>query len=279
MFKSILDFVYKLVEFLDPVTTLGITMLLGLFTFWKLASRSRKNNSSIFDIFVVSSVVGIIFSRVSHIISNWPEFSEYIWYWLPYERYAEQIYLFRLLPWRFLRLWDGGVDVLLTVVGMILAQTLIILLVKKWRWSHLFPSIYLSNWLILGISFILIGIQSKNDLWIHQGSYILLPFFLFVFVIWFLPRLYLGKRRETVITVLETIFAIVSAITISYVYFSSDLNIMTRIGLTILLIWYAFGILFYIIDGRRTDNVTIEKVSSVRHMSLPDVGQSIRLRK
>ncbi|HQA99146.1 MAG TPA: hypothetical protein PLG10_02850, partial [Candidatus Dojkabacteria bacterium] len=154
---------------------------IGLYIFWKEAVRSRKNNSSVFDAFIVSIIVGVFIGRVVYIILNWSDFSSYIWYWLPYERYGDQIYLFRLLPWRFFQFWDGQIDILYTFLGVLLSQTLIVVFRKKWRWSEMFSAMYLSNWVMIALTYLFVGVQGKNDIWINMVYGYLFPLFFFSF--------------------------------------------------------------------------------------------------
>lgn len=273
LFNTIKD----IISTFNPVQTFFLIAIVGLFVFWKETSRSRKNNSSVFDIFIISSFMGILIGRVSYIITMWSDFSKVIWYWLPYEKYLDKVYLFRLLPWKFFAIWDGGVDVLLTFVGIILTQSIIVLFYKKWRWSNLFPAIYLSSWLMLGLAFLMIGIQGNNDTWLKQGWQIVLPFFAFLLIQAILMKLYDGKRKEQVRMIFQVIFAIVAMASILYVYLSSTLNVMSIIGLVILGIWFVWAIVFHVLDSKKESNLTIETLSSVRHISLPEVKKPIRL--
>jgi hypothetical protein len=250
---------------------------IGLYIFWKEAVRSRKNNSSVFDAFIVSIIVGVFIGRVVYIILNWSDFSSYIWYWLPYERYGDQIYLFRLLPWRFFQFWDGQIDILYTFLGVLLSQTLIVVFRKKWRWSEMFSAMYLSNWVMIALTYLFVGVQGKNDIWIKHGIWILIPFVLFLLLQGILVNMYKDKRKEVVRMILHNIFALVAVAIISYVYFSSSPQIVTIVGIVILLVWYIAGIIMNTIDSKKVNNVTIESVSSVRQVSIPEVTKPIRL--
>ena len=96
--------IVNIIREVNPFVGLLIIFFLGMYLFWKESSRSRKNNSSVFDAFILSILLGIVIGRAMFVILNWTEFSQYIWYWLPYERYGNEIFMFRLLPWRFLRI-------------------------------------------------------------------------------------------------------------------------------------------------------------------------------
>lgn len=250
---------------------------IGLYIFWKEAVRSRKNNSSVFDAFIVSIIVGVFIGRVVYIILNWSDFSSYIWYWLPYERYGDQIYLFRLLPWRFFQFWDGQIDILYTFLGVLLSQTLIVVFRKKWRWSEMFSAMYLSNWTMIALTYLFVGVQSKIDTWIKYGVWMFIPFVLFLLLQGILVNMYKDKRKEVIRMILQNIFALIAVAIISFVYFSSSPQIITIVGIVILLVWYIAGVIMNTIDSKKVNNVTIESVSSVRQVSIPEVTKPIRL--
>ena len=127
------------VRMINPFLGLMIIFFVGMYVFWKEASRSRKNNSSVFDSFLFSVLFGIIIGRIVYIVLDWNEFSSYTWYWLPYERYGDQIYMFRLLPWRFLRIWDGQLDVLFTFIGLLFLKHFLLLFSKNGNGLICFP--------------------------------------------------------------------------------------------------------------------------------------------
>lgn len=275
--SEIISNIINFVRSINPLIGLFIMFFIGLYIFWKEAVRSRKNNSSVFDAFIVSIIVGVFIGRVVYIILNWSDFSSYIWYWLPYERYGDQIYLFRLLPWRFFQFWDGQIDILYTFLGVLLSQTLIVVFRKKWRWSEMFSAMYLSNWVMIALTYLFVGVQSKNDIWIKHGIWILIPFVLFLLLQGILVNMYKDKRKEVVRMILHNIFALVAVAIISYVYFSSSPQIVTIVGIVILLVWYIAGIIMNTIDSKKVNNVTIESVSSVRQVSIPEITKPIRL--
>ena len=275
--SEIISNIINFVRSINPLIGLFIMFFIGLYIFWKEAVRSRKNNSSVFDAFIVSIIVGVFIGRVVYIILNWSDFSSYIWYWLPYERYGDQIYLFRLLPWRFFQFWDGQIDILYIFLGVLLSQTLIVVFRKKWRWSEMFSAMYLSNWVMIALTYLFVGVQGKNDIWIKHGIWILIPFVLFLLLQGILVNMYKDKRKEVVRMILHNIFALVAVAIISYVYFSSSPQIVTIVGIVILLVWYIAGIIMNTIDSKKVNNVTIESVSSVRQVSIPEVTKPIRL--
>jgi hypothetical protein len=57
---------------------------------------------------ILTILFAMLWGRVSFIISNWEFFDSLPWALAPYERYGDNVYFFRLLPWNFFDLRDGG---------------------------------------------------------------------------------------------------------------------------------------------------------------------------
>ena len=275
--SQVISSIENFVRMINPFLGLMIIFFVGMYVFWKEASRSRKNNSSVFDSFLFSVLFGIIIGRIVYIVLDWNEFSSYTWYWLPYERYGDQIYMFRLLPWRFLRIWDGQLDVLFTFIGLLFSQTFFITFFKKWKWSDLFSAQYYSNWLMIGLIYIFIGILNSNREWIKYAWWILIPFALMLLLQFLILKFADGKKKENQRVVLNSVFALLAVAIISYVFYISSPKITTIVGIVALIIWYVVGIALNLFGQKRADNVTIERVSSVRQISLPEVRKPIRL--
>ncbi len=278
MFEQISQKITSYVPDLSPLLFFLLTLFICLYIFWKECSRTRKNNSSVFDSFFVSVISGVIFGRIFYIIANWGDFSKYIWYWLPYEKYGNEIFLFRVLPWRFFRVWDLGIDILFLLVGFFFMCTIWVLLVKKWKWSHLFPAIYLSSFTVLAVSFFFIGKMTEDSRWVTQGLFMVLLILLFLLIKNILIKSLVGISEMKALLGLDSFFVIISTIIIVLIYVSSNISVLDGVGLGIFVIWSMFGLLFHVSDTRKA-TVTIERVSSVRHISIDEVKKSIRLPK
>jgi hypothetical protein len=275
------NFLEKLAQILsgiNPLIMFLLVIIIGMYMFWRGSSETRKDNSSIFDIFILSSLLGIVAGRISYIISNWSSFSPYMWYWLPYEKYADKIFLFRVLPWRFLRIWDWGIDILWMFVGFIIITSIIILFVKKWKWSHVFPTIFFTVQSMFSVAFILLGGLTKNNDWLIQGSIMLLLIVVLSILCASVKKVMIGKKEGKVLMILNIFFILLSSTYIVYSYLSTNITQMEKIGAITFGIWSLIGIIGYISDSKK-DNVIIEKVSSVRVVSPIDVNQPIKLPK
>ena len=90
------------------ITMLVIIYLVTMVIFWYESKNAQKNTNSIFDMWFFSSIVMIIWGRIGFIITFWDEFNQWNWFWLPYERYGDMMYIFRAMPWRLFKIWDGG---------------------------------------------------------------------------------------------------------------------------------------------------------------------------
>lgn len=217
--------------------------------------------------FFVSIVSGLFLGRIAYIVFNWTEYSKYIWYWLPYERYGNEIYLFRLLPWRFFNIGDGGLEILIMFVTFLLVGTLWSSYVKKWRWDHMFPTIYFTAETMLGLSFLLSGLVARSYTWLWQGTVLLIFPLISIILINWVNRI-TDSRLEKRIYIMSNLFLILcSCLLILYIYIlSDDANLTEKIFSFILISWTLIGCLFFVKNSRKP-KVKIERVSSVRSVS------------
>jgi hypothetical protein len=218
--------------------------------------------------FLLSGLVSTIVGRVMYIIVEWDRFSSFIWYWLPYENYAGKIYLFRLLPWRFFSIWDGGLIIVSMFVAIILSMTLYTLVIKKWKWKHMFFPIYFSSTAMLGLSFVATGIVGDFSEWIYRGVTLLL-FLVVSFVLFKIIKRAVSKplREKYLISYTGLLTVWLSSIYIGYIYLADELSIYEDIAVFLFLIWsFGMGILF-LVDLRRP-NVRIETRSSIRSINV-----------
>jgi hypothetical protein len=201
-----------------------------------------------------------------------------MWYWLPYEKYGNEVFWFRVLPWRFLRVWDWGIDILLMFVGFLIFASIWVMFVKKWRWSHLFTTIFFTAQIMLGVSFLLLGGYAGNVGWITQGAVmILLPLTLFLLKN-SVRAIMIGKKESKVLNVLDTFFILLLVVYTTHTYLTTQISVIERGGVIFFLFWTVLGIILNIIDNNKA-NVTIEKVSSVTAVSPIDINQPIKLPK
>ena len=85
-----------------------------------------------------------------------------------------------------------------------------------------------------------------------------------------------GEKREKTRYVLQVIFSIISLGSIIYVYFVLfEKELFVTIGVALWMLWGILGTIYHIISFNKRTNVTIEKVSSVRHLTLPDPNKPV----
>lgn len=237
--------------------------------------ESRKDRSSVFDLFIISVFVGLLLGRVAYVLSNSQDFFGYIWYWLPYERYGEEVYWFRLLPWRLFNIFDGGLDILVMFVGYLFTASFWSVIVKKWRWNHMFPTIYFSGEVMLSISFLLIGLSSGNVTWIYEGLILAVLPLISILLIGYVNKIQKPSAEKKIYLFVNIFLILIATVVIGYIYTTGIVNPYDKITVIVLLIWTIFGLIYFIRDSNRV-NVVIEKVSSVRGI---DINQPIKLPK
>ncbi len=278
MFKQFFEAFSNLFSNVHPVFLFSFIIVFGLYIFWRGCIDTRKNNSSIFDLYILSTIMGLVVGRISYVITRWEDFSSYIWYWLPYEKYGDEIFLFRVLPWRFFRIWDWGIDVLLMFVGFLITASLLTVAFKRWRWDHLFTTIFFTAQSMLAMSFLVLGTFSKNLEWVLQGAaMVLIPFILFILKN-SVRKVVIGPKERKILILLDIFFILISLTYTTYIYLSKEVTFMERYGIYVFCGWTVLGIIVYLFSSRK-DNVTIEKVSSVNIVSPVDVNQPIKLYK
>lgn len=275
---DILEKIQQVLNSISPLILFVIVVLLGMYVFWSGSMETRKDMSSVYDTFIISMLGGLIIGRICHIIINWEQFSGFIWYWLPYERYGDEIYLFRLLPWRFMRIWDWGIDILSMFVAFLLIATFFVLVIKKWKWSHMFTTIFFTAESMLAVSFILLGASTANQGWLTQGVVmILLPLVLF-FLKNSVKKTVVGRKELKILMILDVFFILLTTAYVTYTYAIVDTNNMEKFSVMIFTLWSLLGTIFYIREIKQAD-ITIEKVSSVHTVSRLDINQPIKLPK
>jgi MFS family permease len=273
IFNSISNFLIGL----NPIWVYLTVFLAGLFIYWRGCNETRKNRSSIFDTFLISILSGVIMGRVSYLVINWSEYSRYAWYFLPYERYGDTVYLFRLLPWRLMRIWDGGLTIFVAMIAFLILLTLLALFYKKWRWYQVYFPIFFSMTSMLGLSFTYLGIVDSYNLWIYMGIIL----FLLPSIFWAISKILLfsiknGIKRRKILVYIGILLVTIASLYISYEYISDDISTFELVSVITLLVWTAVMNIFTIIDVNRP-NVEIEKVSSVRAIDI-EVNQPIRIK-
>lgn len=267
----------EFIVLINPLWIYLIIFVVGLFVYWRGCTETRKNRSSIFDTFFISIIFGSILGRASYLAINWSEYSDFVWYFLPYEKYGDTVYLFRLLPWRLMRIWDGGLTIFVAMIGFLIMLTLLVLFLRKWRWYQVYFPVFFSMITMLGLSFMYVGVVGDFTGWILRG----LGLFVVPLVFWLISKILLftvknGIKRRKLLVYIGTIIVTAISLYISYEYLSDEISRFEFIFIIILLLWTAIMDIFLIIDINKP-NVKIESVSTIRAVDI-EINQPIRIK-
>lgn len=273
--QNIINSIFDIFSKFSPAILFICVVAFGLYVFWRGAMETRKDKSSVFDLFLISIFFGFVGGRIIYILSNWSEFSQLTWWWLPYERYGNLVYWFRLLPWKFFDIFDGGLNILIMFVGYLFTASFWSTFVKKWRWNHMFPTIYFSGEVMLSMSFLLIGLSSSNTTWVFEGLALAVFPFISILLIGYVNKVQKPKVEKNIYVLANILLIICSSLVIGYIYTTGEINQFEKITLIALLVWTFLGLVFFIKDTKRA-NVVIERVSSVRGI---DINQPIKINR
>lgn len=274
------EYLLDVLSFISSIpvgVVLLIIFLAGMYAFWRGCIETGKDRSSIFDMYIISLIAGIIAGRVGYIVSNISEFTGYIWYWSPYEKYGDVIYIFRLLPWRFFRIWDGGIVIFAMFVGFLLACTCFAVFIKKWRWRQMYFVIFFSSLLILSLSFVFIASLEENLSLLLTAGILLFASIVFFVLSLIISRLGIKwRKRKKMIGYIGSGLICAISIYLSITFLPQDISFVEKTSIYLLDIWAVLSTLLFVIDMKRK-RVNIEKISSVRGITLPEINQPIRL--
>jgi len=263
---------------LHPLLLYLLISIAGLFVYWRGCTETRKDRSSIFDTFIISIILGLSIGRISFLRINWSEYGRYAWYFLPYEKYGDTVYMFRLLPWRLFRIWDGGLTIFVAMIGFLLILTLLVLFSRKWKWYQVFFPIYFAMTSMLGLSFLYLGMIEDYRAWIVRGILLVIVPLAF----WSVSKILLfliknGIKRRKILVYIGILIVTITSVYISYEYLSDTVSTFEFISVIILLVWTAIMDIYTVIEINRP-KVEIEKFSTVRAVGI-EINQPIRIKK
>ena len=86
------------------------------------------------------------------------------------------------------------------------------------------------------------------------------------------------KKFNKVSLILDIFFVLLSTLYIAYTYLVMNISYIEKGAVILFVFWSLLGTIFYISDSKK-DNVTIEKVSSVREISPVEMNHPIKLPK
>lgn len=267
------------------LTSIGIyplfafVLAVGLYLFWRETRFSRKNRNSVFDMFFFSFVILVVWGRLSYIIANFVEFESLPWFVFPYERYADGFYLFRLLPWRYFRIWDGGFLFTGVFVSFVLGAFLYSNFVKKWRWKDMMGAVYSSAISMLAMTLYFYGFFSTTNIIISQGLRLMflsgLYFFATVILLRFKEKI--ERIYNKVYVALLSVFVAISSWYIYVIFTGSESTYVDRMNIYVYLCLAVVSLVYYLIDSFRVE-VKIETITNIKAPISITTNQPVRIK-
>lgn len=163
MVVNVLEMIHGKFSVQMQIVYLICVLFLGLFLFWRSTRRlhirettktqeltdSRKlfRVGGLFDLVLLCLLFAFFLARILYIVYMPAEFSDARWFWIPYEKIENNIYIMASFPWLFLRLWDGG----FLVDGFVLGLTSSFFFFSKFyslRWSSVADAVADFLWFV-----------------------------------------------------------------------------------------------------------------------------------
>lgn len=247
-------------------------LLVSLFLFW-YESYKHKDKNSIFDMWLLTVLVSMIWGRVSFIIVNWHLFSDLVWSIAPYERYGDEVFLFRLLPWRFFDLSDGGFLFTSIFAGYLVFAFIYNIYFKKWRWREMFFPVIISAQAFLCITLIVYGsLMNFTDV-VYGGLVVALIIAVFLAVITVLRKVFKKKKDynvdllDGVVNFLTIVFVLFSFTIITRLFLLHEISVLDQINLVLMNVAGIVMTLYFVFIEKkpknRDESVIMEKGKSV----------------
>ncbi|MCC7290177.1 hypothetical protein IT417_02930 [bacterium] len=244
--------------------------LVSVYVYWREARFTHKNKNSIFDGYLFSLIIAVIWGRVSYILTKPIDYDGLIWSLIPYERYPDGFYLFRLLPWRYFRVWDGEFLFTGLFVGFIFAATLFCLAYKRWRWREVFPAVISGGAVYLGVLLSIFGFLIGSSVVLTQGGVIL-----GVCLVYFILARTLGKALHDSLTrlwerlnyLLIFFFTSIICLYVPSALLSSEITDWDRYNMYAFVIFAVLAHLIFIVDVFRKE-VKIKTEYRTRSVSI-----------
>jgi hypothetical protein len=222
--EEIFNTLKSVLDQLGLFSLLGIVFLIGTYIFWKESRITQKNNNSIFDLWFLSSLFVAIWGRISYIVAFPQAYRDLIWFYLPYERFNDTVYLFRNLPWRYLALWDGGFLFTAIAFAFLFSIYIFITFIKKWVWKEMF------NPVVLSTQFMIVSALAGFSYY-SEESEILLYCSIF-FLIWAMYYAYVLITRRIALkpNFITVSYSLLSYSLLIFIFYSQITNIVDRIN-------------------------------------------------
>lgn len=269
------DFLTANVSF---VLALFVVYILSMFVFWFESRSTYKNPNSVFDMWFFMTIIMILWGRITYIITNWSSFTEWNFFWAPYERYGDSIYIFRAMPWRLFRIWDGGFLFIPMLFVYTLGGFFYTVFVKRWGWRQMFPSVMFSSNFLLGTTLFLYGIYLDVPDITRNGVLILLFIIASQLLLNFMSFIYKQnpKAYSKVSTLFITLFMIANTAFLYFTFVSSEISMIERIHVYAYVILAVFLLLAYLLDVGNPDK---RKDTTAQTLPTVNLNRSVKIKQ
>ncbi|HVX92536.1 MAG TPA: hypothetical protein VHA74_00285 [Candidatus Dojkabacteria bacterium] len=218
---------------------------------------TKKNKNSVFDMFFITSTLMILWGRVMYIVLNLNDYVGLPWSISPYERYTDGVFFFRLLPWRYFALWDGGVLYIPMFVVFVVIATLYALAVKRWRIREILGTIIIPSTFLLSTTFLATGLYSNDITIFTQGLYMVLFVFFYQALQFILSIIWRNKmdlffKTYFFISIFANAFI---TIYLSINLLNSPITSIDRWHMYIFIIWSIIITILFVIDMNKSTHV------------------------
>lgn len=218
----------------DFFTLLVVTAIIGMYFYWSESKTLGKRRNDTFDGWFISLGGAALFGRIAYVIGNWSQFVNSYWFYLPYEKYAGEVYLFRAMPWKLITIWDGGFLFTAMLFGFLLGSLFFMLRLKKWSVREMVNPITLSTFWMMGAVFLIYGLILNIPTILNAGLYLVLSLLLLKFANMVLRKKYKARpeKGRNVVALAGTIhFIAASYLTISTFYSQTSLTQADHVGI------------------------------------------------
>ncbi len=226
---------------------------ISLLMFWYESKSTKKDKNSIFDQWFIVTTLMILWGRITYIITNSDQFFRWNWFYLPYEKYADSIYIFRAMPWRLFAIWDGGFLFIPMFLIYLIISYIYTVVIKRWRWREMMAGVIFSANILLGSTLLMYGAYiGQKDISI-RGLILLVASILFEMFLKVIKYIYKENLNSYVnmAQVLLISFTLLETIFLSNTFLSQNISNLDK--------WHVYGyigfslfmIIAYLFDVKR----------------------------
>lgn len=259
----------NILENIGFLPVLALIYMFSLLIFWFESKQVKKDSNSIFDQWFVTTAAMIVWGRVSYIIASWDNFADWYWFWLPYEKYGGDIFLFRAMPWRLFAIWDGGFLFIAMFLSFILFNFLYVIFIKKWRWREMMVVIIVTANFMLSTFLFAYGLFTKTNEATRNGL-IILAYTLVFQIMMLILRLVYKRKKDFFIKIgqiLIILFTIGNIMLVSYVFLSVNISSIERWHVYAYIVLGVVMLISYLIDIKRNQ----DKLAAEQQSARPDI--------